>query len=178
MELSKMLLWASMAFTTLALPRADGANANKVIEKKNDGALPTIIMRDGEPPIIMPAVAGRPAKWGPPTEVGDAPGINPRTNSTKPGKPCGDSDHENGLTCIQNPCETVRCGAGTTCIIDMNGHPTCAPGDPCGPTVCGPGTVCCNRSCGICTPPGGMCIQIACDLQYDTLPQDVPAEGN
>jgi hypothetical protein len=35
-------------------------------------------------------------------------------------------------------------------------------GVPCGPTTCPPGQVCCNESCGICTPPDGMCIMIAC----------------
>lgn len=35
-------------------------------------------------------------------------------------------------------------------------------GEPCGDTVCGDGLVCCNASCGICTPPDGACIQIAC----------------
>ena len=47
---------------------------------------------------------------------------------------------------------------------------SCAPVPPsrpdggprCGATVCGQGMVCCNESCGICTPPGGVCIQIAC----------------
>lgn len=33
----------------------------------------------------------------------------------------------------------------------------------CGKTVCPAGQVCCNLSCGICTPPGWACIQIACD---------------
>jgi hypothetical protein len=33
----------------------------------------------------------------------------------------------------------------------------------CGPTVCPVGQVCCNASCGICTEPGGVCIQIACE---------------
>jgi len=53
-------------------------------------------------------------------------------------------------------------------------HPLTAPGDgvtgvgdggtqQCGSTTCGEGTVCCNASCGICTPPGRVCIQIACD---------------
>jgi len=32
----------------------------------------------------------------------------------------------------------------------------------CGPNVCVDGDVCCNESCGICTPPGGFCIQIPC----------------
>ena len=33
---------------------------------------------------------------------------------------------------------------------------------PCGGSTCTGGTVCCNASCGICTPPGGFCIQIVC----------------
>jgi hypothetical protein len=37
-----------------------------------------------------------------------------------------------------------------------------AAGEACGSTTCGAGEVCCNASCGICTPPGGACIQIAC----------------
>lgn len=35
-------------------------------------------------------------------------------------------------------------------------------GAACGRTVCPAGQVCCNASCGICTPPGGACIQMAC----------------
>jgi hypothetical protein len=35
-------------------------------------------------------------------------------------------------------------------------------GVPCGPTVCPPGQVCCNESCGICTPPDGVCIALYC----------------
>lgn len=43
----------------------------------------------------------------------------------------------------------------------------CAPseepaGEPCGNNTCTDGNVCCNASCGICTPPGGACIQLAC----------------
>lgn len=33
----------------------------------------------------------------------------------------------------------------------------------CGPTTCSGGDVCCNASCGICTPPDGVCIQLACE---------------
>jgi hypothetical protein len=40
------------------------------------------------------------------------------------------------------------------CVADEN---------PCGDVTCAPGLVCCNASCGICTPPGEVCIQIACD---------------
>jgi hypothetical protein len=39
----------------------------------------------------------------------------------------------------------------------------------CGDRTCGEGTECCNASCGICTAPGNVCIQIACE------PSDSPA---
>ncbi|ROT37145.1 hypothetical protein SODALDRAFT_334217 [Sodiomyces alkalinus F11] len=35
-------------------------------------------------------------------------------------------------------------------------------GQRCGTNICCKDQVCCNASCGICTPPGGMCIQIYC----------------
>jgi hypothetical protein len=71
------------------------------------------------------------------------------------GFPCPD-----GLQCIDDPsddCDPNKGGA------DCGG--ICVPpkGDPCGKVVCGPGTTCCNASCGICTPPGMVCIQIACE---------------
>ena len=37
------------------------------------------------------------------------------------------------------------------------------PGEVCGDIVCPDGELCCNASCGICTPPGGVCTQQACD---------------
>jgi hypothetical protein len=43
-------------------------------------------------------------------------------------------------------------------------------GVQCGKTVCEAGMVCCNASCGICTPPGGVCIQLACE-------EEPPAQG-
>lgn len=36
-------------------------------------------------------------------------------------------------------------------------------GEPCGDVTCGAGLVCCNASCGICTEPGMMCTQQACN---------------
>jgi hypothetical protein len=42
----------------------------------------------------------------------------------------------------------------------------------CGKTTCPSGMVCCNSSCGICTPPDGACIQLACvEDDYDEGPQ-------
>jgi hypothetical protein len=37
-----------------------------------------------------------------------------------------------------------------------------AKAEKCGSKTCPSGQVCCNASCGICTPPGNACIQIAC----------------
>jgi hypothetical protein len=36
-------------------------------------------------------------------------------------------------------------------------------GPPCGARTCAAGQVCCNASCGICTPPDGVCTQQLCD---------------
>jgi hypothetical protein len=45
-------------------------------------------------------------------------------------------------------------------IIDDIKNP---PAQKCGAVTCGSGQVCCNASCGICTPPGGVCTQQVCD---------------
>lgn len=67
-----------------------------------------------------------------------------------------------------DPCAAVRCAAGThcvakgtraECVADKGG----ATGEACGSTTCAAGDVCCNASCGICTPPGGACIQMICE---------------
>lgn len=36
-------------------------------------------------------------------------------------------------------------------------------GESCGNATCAKGLECCNTSCGICTEPDGVCIQVACD---------------
>ena len=60
-------------------------------------------------------------------------------------------------------CRTVctHCAPGTICphhcVIQCAGNAT-----PCGPSACSNGEVCCNESCGICTPPDGVCTQQAC----------------
>jgi hypothetical protein len=63
-----------------------------------------------------------------------------------------------------NPCAAVLCLEGSVCVV-QNGAGVCVPfeGEACGDVTCGPGLVCCNASCGICTPPGFACIQIACE---------------
>jgi hypothetical protein len=63
----------------------------------------------------------------------------------------------------ENPCAAVLCPVDTECIVEDE-KPICVPlSKACGDVTCGPGLVCCNASCGICTPPGGVCIQIACE---------------
>jgi hypothetical protein len=65
------------------------------------------------------------------------------------GFPCPD-----GQECVDDPsddCDPNRGGAdcGGICVIPV----------ACGNSVCGPGLVCCNPLLGICTKPGGVCIQ-------------------
>lgn len=56
-------------------------------------------------------------------------------------------------------------GGDNSAAQTQRGEEQAAPsrGQPCGKNVCDPGMVCCNESCGICTPPGGACIQLACE---------------
>jgi hypothetical protein len=42
------------------------------------------------------------------------------------------------------------------------GHGGAGNGVACGKARCAAGDVCCNASCGICTPPGGVCTQQVC----------------
>jgi len=69
--------------------------------------------------------------------------------------------------CVEpaNPCAAVLCEVGTRCVPISDEDAVCVPLEPgpCGDATCPAGQVCCNASCGICTPPGGACIQIACE---------------
>lgn len=69
-----------------------------------------------------------------------------------------------GCVPTTNPCAVVLCLEGSECKVIGN-EGVCVPTgpQPCGDTTCKDGTVCCNASCGICTPPGGVCIQLACE---------------
>ena len=40
-------------------------------------------------------------------------------------------------------------------------------GEPCGTVRCATSEVCCNASCGVCTPPGGVCTQQFCSPEPD-----------
>ena len=67
-------------------------------------------------------------------------------------------------------CNTCSCGAdGAIACTRMlcpddggNNGGGKGRGEKCGDSFCKKGDVCCNASCGICTPPGGVCIQLAC----------------
>ncbi|HJL18466.1 MAG TPA: hypothetical protein RMH99_22570 [Sandaracinaceae bacterium LLY-WYZ-13_1] len=52
--------------------------------------------------------------------------------------------------------------AALGCSSSHTGDRDAGPGEACGPVTCDPGLVCCNASCGICTEPGGSCIDLAC----------------
>jgi len=65
------------------------------------------------------------------------------------------------VACFRQPCQglVARCDTATNRCRAV--APTSA-GVSCGRATCAAGQVCCNASCGICTPPGGACIQLAC----------------
>ena len=62
----------------------------------------------------------------------------------------------------------TRCNSLALCVEGYHWDETacaCLPdggGQKCGKSHCGAGQVCCNDSCGICTEPGGFCIQLFC----------------
>lgn len=72
-----------------------------------------------------------------------------------PGFPCPE-----GLTCVDDPTDDCDPEAGGA---DCAGVCVLESGPACGDKTCAPGTVCCNASCGICTPPGDVCTQQACE---------------
>jgi hypothetical protein len=80
--------------------------------------------------------------------------------------PTDDCDPNNGGADCVGICsciETVLCVQG----FHFDSSPQicgCVPDAPvtCGGVTCPRGQVCCNASCGICTPPGVACPQIAC----------------
>ena len=88
-----------------------------------------------------------------------------------------------GGKCVDDPSDScdpanggADCGGICVCIENVlcvlgshfDSSPqvcACVPDQPatCGGVTCPAGQLCCNASCGICAPPGGVCIQIACD---------------
>lgn len=71
-----------------------------------------------------------------------------------------------GCTCV--PEGGRECTSTGICVEGYHWDATrcgCAPDapEPCGDGHCPVGQVCCNDSCGICTEPGGYCIQVYCE---------------
>jgi hypothetical protein len=69
---------------------------------------------------------------------------------------------------LRGGCRVVcpRCRPGQPCpriACYMECHGRGSEREQCGGTLCPSGQVCCNSSCGICTDPGGFCIQLACE---------------
>ncbi len=77
--------------------------------------------------------------------------------------PCDPAD----LDCVA-PAAVHACNSSGDCRPE---EPACGGpgGEPCGANVCAAGEVCCNSSCGICTPPGGACIEIACGPSCEAM---------
>lgn len=83
----------------------------------------------------------------------------------KPGSKCNYGDpSKSWVSKDANECMLVKfmCAEGQTPFFNECGC-GCEEGTPCGSNTCGAGQVCCNASCGICTEPGGFCIQLACE---------------
>ncbi len=72
------------------------------------------------------------------------------------------------VVCVTEPCEAVaECVPDNLAIepfeSEVGDERAEADGTSCGKNTCSGGQVCCNASCGICTEPGGACIQRVCD---------------
>ncbi|MBI4955404.1 MAG: hypothetical protein HY908_25500 [Myxococcales bacterium] len=74
---------------------------------------------------------------------------------------CGGDDDCGGIFCITTPCPQPVC-RGHECVLPHTPPSHDSGGEPCGDNVCAAGDYCCNASCGICAPPDGFCIQMAC----------------
>jgi hypothetical protein len=87
-----------------------------------------------------------------------------KCNKCPPGRACTQTCEQIG-NCGLKSCNVIAlCIQGYVwdekacqCVPDGG-----SPGEACGTSTCPSGQVCCNSSCGICTDPGGVCIQIAC----------------
>jgi hypothetical protein len=96
------------------------------------------------------------------------------TENTNPSSDrCADTKCPSGSHCelVAVQCITTPCDPVPECVPDTQGTDAAAPdAQACGKATCAPGLVCCNPSCGICTEPGGVCIQLACE---ETRPEPV-----
>ena len=71
-----------------------------------------------------------------------------------------------GGACTQQFCEPTEAPTPTPASsIGGSGGVGSSQGNGvlCGPNRCAVGELCCNQSCGICTPPGGACIELFCE---------------
>ncbi len=113
-----------------------------------------------------PADAGTKVDAGSPTQCGFA--------VCQPGTECCNAScgicTPPGFACTQQACACAPVACALACQFGFKKGPDgcdlceCAPAPvTCGNVTCGAGLVCCNASCGICTPPSGACIQVACN---------------
>ncbi|MGI9332311.1 MAG: DUF6748 domain-containing protein [Gammaproteobacteria bacterium] len=93
----------------------------------------------------------------------------------QPARACFNADDRPGI-CVRKPevctkeydpvCSCNGVTYANDCLRQMAGAPLshrgACEGEICGNNVCAEGTYCCNRSCGICAPDGGACIDVVC----------------
>jgi hypothetical protein len=76
------------------------------------------------------------------------------------GSECHEDADCGPIYCVTSPCVQPIC-RGRLCV-EPKSKPSDGGGPRCGDGHCGHGEICCNDSCGICSPPDGVCIQTVC----------------
>lgn len=78
---------------------------------------------------------------------------------------CGDPSTKTYVSTDLEQCAAIRflCDGGTEPFFNDCGCGCEEVEEACGDGFCDVGDVCCNDSCGICTPPGGVCTQQVCE---------------
>lgn len=148
---------------------AGGASANSVTPPAANSAAPAANSTNNAAPANTPAAntGGAPAP---------APAITPRTVTVNPssGTPANAPTPRatpSGIRAMPGPGKNPRADRGLENRGqgheghggDNTARPAPEKRAKCGDKTCPAGQVCCNTSCGICTPPGGVCIQMVCD---------------
>ncbi len=108
-----------------------------------------------------------PAPGGKPTPAPDTAPKPEDANTTCANVRCMAGTHCEmvQVQCVRAPCNPVpECKPDAAATPPVPGVPPApaAGGQKCGKNTCAAGQTCCNSSCGICTKPGHMCIQMFC----------------
>jgi hypothetical protein len=131
-------------------PKPDAAAPDTTANVPEPAPGSTEVAPDPEPP---------PSPDAPPSDGVGPPPSGDAACGGYAGKQCPE-----GFTCVDDPndgCDPTRGGrdCGGLCRA---GSGSTGGGAACGKATCKQGEVCCNASCGVCTPPGGVCTQQFC----------------